>query len=122
MGLQASIKKAVQSAFVAIGDLKIDVNYWKKGDAERNSTTRVLESTDNVYALSVVFIDFEIKKIDDEAIRKGDVEVYFPADDLPVEPELADYMEEVDTGITWNVINKRLDPAKALWILHVRKR
>ena len=122
MGLRDSVKRAVQSAFVAIGDLKIDVNYWQKGDADRNSTTRTVESADRLHVLAVVFIDFDVKRIDNEAVRSGDVEIYFPADDLPIEPDLGDYIEEIDTKVIWNIINKKLDPASALWILQARKR
>ena len=122
MGLRDSVKKAVKSAFVAIGDLKIDVNYWQKGDADRNTTTRDVVSADRLHVLAVVFIDFDVKKIDNAAIRNGDVEIYFPANDLPIEPGLNDYIEEIDTKVIWNIINKKLDPAKALWILQARKR
>lgn len=119
MGLKATIQSAVQSAFIAFGDIRTSVSYISKGTATYNPTTGAVTSTDVTITISGILADYEINEIDNEAIILTDRKIMIPTADLSVTPKIEDTI--TISSITWQVINVGVDPADAMWTLQLRK-
>jgi len=69
------------------------------------------------YTLSELMSQYQ--KGDEEAIRDTDQKAMIPSLDLPVTPQMNDFIEIND--IRWQVQAKKIDAAEALWTLRIRE-
>ena len=121
MGLQQTFKDAAQTIVAAFGDVAVSTNY----EAIASTTYNASAGTNTaVYAtvagVSLIFDVFELKEIDGQIIRSEDKKALIPAKSIStVTPSTDDRI--VESGVVWRVMAVKVDPAKALYELHVRK-
>jgi len=123
MGLTQVLQKATQAAFKAIGDIPLICTYYSKGTSTYNTTTGLYTSTDPPYpGLSILFEDYTAKEIDDAGgvILSTDQKASIPNLNLTPTPKITDYITDSNSQ-KWTVEDVRIDPARALWIMQVRR-
>ncbi|KPK01863.1 MAG: hypothetical protein AMK71_04125 [Nitrospira bacterium SG8_35_4] len=69
------------------------------------------------YTLSELMSQYQLK--DAEAILDTDQKAMIPSLDLPVTPNMNDFIEIND--VRWQIQAKKIDPAESLWILRIRE-
>lgn len=120
MGLQNVFKTAAQTIFTAFGDVPKSVIYTHvSSDPVYDPATRAVSTVSTDYALSFVFDKFEAEDVDGANILSTDQIAMIPVENVSFIPSNHDYLT-IDNE-KWNVINKKTDPAKALWLLQIRK-
>jgi len=123
MGLQATVQKAAQAAIKAAGDIALLCTYR---DVTANpsmdvSTGEVTETKTDYASIRTVFADYTKKERENnESILDEDKKALIAKLDLIPVPDTRDKIIDTDSTV-WNILNINTDPAKALWILHVRK-
>lgn len=119
MGLKEAFKAAVQTAFNAVGNVKISIVYTSNPPSSYDPSTGVTTPNTTDYSMTnVIREDYEAEEIDGLAIQTNDVKLLIPVDDLTPIPQIDDYVT-MDSK-QWNVVNKHKDPADALWTLQIR--
>jgi len=129
MGLRDTIKKAVDTAFLAMGDIPESVQYGSVvADPTYDPTTGVITSSDGLYAVSVVFIEFtdSEKANTNSGIRNTDRKALMPMavlKDLLIEPKVNDYLVRGSgpNEVNWNLVSFSLDPTESLIEMQVRE-
>ncbi len=120
MGLKETIQGAVGSGFTALGNLRETVTYLAfQTTSAYAPSTGTYTRTETPYALSGLFVRYGQRDIDGVQIKPHDQKFLFVPSALPVEPQLNDRLLRAD-GSYWEVIDRRKDPASALWSLQVR--
>ena len=120
MGLQEVFKAAAQMAFEVSGNIKTSVTYTHvTANASYNPATGAVSTSATNYTVSVIFDEYESEDVDGVTILNTDQIAMIPVENLPIIPSNHDYMEA--DSKRWNVVNKKVDPANALWILQTRK-
>lgn len=120
MGLSATIKTAIDKAFVAADDLVSVVTYYDVTPGAYDVATDVTAST------AVTYTDIEAALVK----LKETEQAWFPADaivqkalipytQLPLVPELHDYL--TIGGVTWQVDKSTPVPGRGVHILYIRK-
>ncbi len=119
MGLAGTIRKAVDSGFKSLGDLKKTVSHIRTGspvyDPDTGGETGTVETTQsNIEAVVTSYKNFEING---SQIVAGDRKVLIPVNSLTVGPVVNDKIEF--DGVRYQVKNVGKDPADALYIIQV---
>lgn len=124
MDLAKTLQDMTSMAVELTGTLRTSINYFSVEEPIRDTSTREVQEVSKPYKITnALFVDYEIKHVDGNVVRKGDVQIIIPSKNLPVTPvEEKDYVEEVKTGVIWNIIKKNIDPAKAAWVLQARRK
>jgi len=123
MGLADVVQKAAQTAFKVIGNIPLACTYTSKGVAVYVPATGLYTSTDADYeSLSILFEDYSAKEIDDAGgvILSTDQKASIPNLNLTPTPKITDYITDSNSQ-KWTVENVGIDPARALWIMQVRR-
>ena len=120
MGLQSVFKTAAQTIFTAFGDIPQSVTYtYVSGNPVYNPTTGASTGTTANYTISIIFDQYEAQDVDGVNIIVTDQIAMIPVENLAIVPSNNDYI--TISSERWNVVSKKTDPAKALWILQIRK-
>jgi hypothetical protein len=120
MGLQATLKAATQTAFLALGDIPRSCTYHPKGATSYNPATgAVTEGSQTDETASFVFVKYRSDEIDNQTILAEDQKALIPVENLTAVPKVEDYLTD-NESVRYNVMSVNTDPAKALWILRVR--
>lgn len=122
MGLKSVIQNAVNTAFSAVGDLAevVTINY-KSSDRAYNATTGALADTPTTHAVAkAVFSKYRFHEIDNRTIFAKDRRCSFPVTLLSVTPRPNTDTLTDSSGTLWQIIDARMDPAKAMWVLQLR--
>lgn len=122
MGLREVARKAAQTAIQTTGDIAVSSNYLAFASTSYNasagSDTTTFSSTAGV---KVIFAGFKTEQIDFSNVEPSDKRALIAAKDISgVTPSTQDQIK-VNTSVTWEVQSVMIDPADALWILHVRQ-
>ncbi len=121
MSFRASIQKAIQAGFNALGDGQKTVTYVSVTAAAFNATTGAVSRTQTTHAgVKAVFDQYDRREIDLDVIRPEDQKVLIAKLNLTPTPRLNDRLTESD-GTTWEVIGVKTDPLNAHWELQVRR-
>ena len=123
MGLADVVQKAAQTAFKVIGNIPLTCTYSSKGVSVYNPATGAYTSTDTDYAgLSILFEDYTVQEITEAGgvILSTDQKASIPNLNLIPTPKITDYIIDSNSQ-KWTVENVKIDPARALWIMQVRR-
>lgn len=123
MGLADVVQKAAQTAFKDIGNIPLTCTYTSKGVSTYNPTTGAYTSTDTNYTgLSILFEDYTAEEITEAGgvILSTDQKASIPNLNLTPTPKITDYITDSNSQ-KWTVENVKIDPARALWIMQVRR-
>jgi len=120
MGLRSVFQEAAESIFDAFGDVAESATYTRvTGNPVYSPSTGTMSTPETSYTISVINTRFKSNEVDGIHVLNTDHKVLIPANDIAFTPGLHDHLT-ID-GVRENVVNKRIDPAEALWILQVRK-
>lgn len=122
MGLQDAIRKATEAAFTAIGDLVVtNATYHISGTFGWSPATGTLTETggSDTTVSKLLLTGFKSEEIDGEKVLQNDEKALIAYNYLTTTPKETDYF--TTSGIVREIQGVRWDPAKALWILHVRQ-
>lgn len=126
MGLKSTIQSIAVSAVKAIDDIAETFTYISTTNASAYDPARdqvYVEGTSHT-GIKGAFIDFELKDIGGD-VETGDQQCLIPAlnlvdsNSVAVTPEIGDRIHRT-AAEHWEVLNKEIDPAGALWVLHTR--
>jgi len=128
MGLQSTFKKAAQSIVKAFGDVPLSCTYTVYGEKSYDEETDTVTTPETDYSVTGFFGSFSLRETEKiENIQAEDVKAMIAVDDLGVEPSTSDKItitsttsETYKAGNVYNVMNYRVDPAEALYTLHLR--
>lgn len=119
MGLRDAISSGVAAAFSAIGGLAVSAVITRTIQGTYSATLGTSTGdTSTTITVSGVKIAFRQELIDGTAIHPGDCKLIFPASGLAFDPAPGDQV--TINGQTFNVVEARIDPAGAAWVLHLR--
>lgn len=71
------------------------------------------------YKVNAVQYGYNANEVDGQKILLTDQRLLISADDLVITPKPMDIV--IIGGVTWNIIDKKTDPAEALWDLQIRR-
>jgi hypothetical protein len=123
MGLADVVQKAAQTAFKVIGNIPLTCTYTSKRTATYNPTTGAYTSTDTNYTgLSILFEDYTAEEITEAGgvILSTDQKASIPNLNLTPTPKITDSITDSNSQ-KWTVENVKIDSARALWIMQVRR-
>ena len=123
MGLADVIQTIAKTAFKVIGNIPLLCIYSSKGVAMYDPATGSYTSTDTDYTgLSILFEDYVAQEITEAGgvILSTDQKASIPNLNLMPVPKITDYITDSNSQ-KWTVENVMLDPARALWIMQVRR-
>lgn len=122
-----SLKRAFAGAAAAVvkgfGDVAIPTVYRVYGGTtyDEDEGEVVIAFTDQP-AVPMIWLEYELEQIDNEAAMRGDMAVMLAQKHLPdVRPKDDDRLVRKDTGTEWRVVLARTDPAEATWMLQARR-
>jgi len=121
MGLTNAFRNAAQTVVNAFGDVGASTNYASYASTTYNTSAGVDTAVyATVAGVTVIFDSFELSQIDGIHIQPEDKKAFIPAKAISaVTPKAADRI--IQSGVVWNVVNMKVDPAGALHVLQVRK-
>lgn len=122
MGLKSAIQKAAQAAVKATGDIPTVCDYWQieEGASYTPYDGKVVHRGVKSASVSFIFTDFSQNDVDGDKVRSDDKQAMVPSLNLNCTPETDDRLHESDT-VQWIVLKVDIDPADALWVLHIRR-
>lgn len=116
---QSKFQDLAKRMFITAGDVKINVTYKSVTEGAFNPTTDARAETTISKVVLAIVTDYDQKTIDGVNIKQTDRMVRILVEDLPgITPKLNDVI--VIGSITHDVINKKVDPANAVWTIQVR--
>lgn len=123
MGLRSVIQRAVQTAFVAVGDIPVSVDY-KEFDRTTLNTSTGSEAYYFVYeGISGILANYKADEIDGQNILLRDQKLLLAGLDITFTPKSDDRVvitNEEDPEI-WEVLDVNTDPVKGLYTCHIRR-
>lgn len=118
MALNTDLQNIVGDVFTALSDLNTSCTYRSKSGSYAPGTGVVTDSS-TTETVNAILTSFEQRDIDGLNVHGSDRKALIPNAEIIVDPVAADEM--VINSVTWNVIGVKVDPALALWILHLRR-
>ncbi len=119
MGLRSDIAAAVQSAMVALGDIKLTATYTKVTTGSTyNPSTGTTDETTTEYSLEGVQYSYAEENIDGVQVKRGDSKFLFESRLLDFDPSDNDFI--TIAARRWEIVKPSKDPADATWILQLR--
>lgn len=117
----STLKRAVQAAMYAVGDVKEAVTY-RRSSSVYNPSTGSIVTTNEDHSLTGVFARFLNLEVDRVDVQAFDVKFIYEqrlAPFLPPKTE-SDVILRASDGRTYHIIRYTEDPAKAIIILQLR--
>lgn len=127
MGLRDTIRQGVSSAFTALGDLVVTVQYYQlTGEMVRDFDAGTVTPGVNQYSLKqVALVRFVQKDLDKyPTIQPKNMKALFPSENLPVIPQPDDYfIVPIGSKFSgkWVVVQDLGEPSETLGKLEVRR-
>jgi hypothetical protein len=119
MSLLAQVRAGLDTAWEALGDLKVEVDYTRIVRGAYNPGTGTVTQTVTKIPLTVGLVDYTDEQRANSDMQSGDQRVLMRAKDLPFKPQDEDVLTEKD-GTIWTV--KQVAGDKRLyWDLRVRQ-
>ncbi len=122
MGLRETMQAAAVAIVAAVGNIAASTNYHAVASvATYNASSGAAGTTtySTVHGVSVVFMEFEVEKVDGVQVLPEDKQALIAAGPLSaITPRPKDQILEVST--TWEVVRVGVDPAGAAYMLQVR--
>lgn len=121
MGLRNTLKNAIASAFVAIGDIPEDATYRRTASAY-NPGTGAVTPTNTDYTLSkAVFVRYDSAMIDKVTILATDIKCLVQKSEFTVTPNIAtDKIIRISDGKVFNIVRFEVDPSGNLYTFQLR--
>ena len=121
MALSDVFKSAAVTAFSAFDDIPKAVTYVQSsGNAVYDTATATATlATINHPLVDVIFATWKADQVDGEVILKTDIRAYIPSEFLSFTPTVHDFI--LYDGKRLNVVNKKIDPAGAMWDIQLRE-
>ena len=121
MGLREAIQAATGAAIKATGNIAVSTTYQAFVSTTYNASAGTDVTTRTTTGgVTVIFDAFRLEQIDGQKIKPNDKMALVAQAQIPgTTPGLNDRLTEGST--VWEVHGVRVDPAGALWSLHVRK-
>lgn len=119
MSLLSDIQAAVKSGMNALDDVRELVTYRSAGTPTYDAASGAPLVTTTEVPVRAVFVHYRRDEIDGQVIRPEDQQCLIAAEDLSMTPALNDSI--VRGSETWSVVGIQTDPAKAVWLLQVRR-
>lgn len=125
MGLRETIRNAAKTAIAAVGNIAISSTYRVKGTPSYNPATGAVTANDTDYSgVPAVHDDnaytsLGMINLANLTVDKNERLFYIAQLDLTPVPKNGD--ELIVTGVSWEIIDIKADPADALWILKGKK-
>lgn len=121
MGFADLAKNLAVAGFKIAGNILITCTYTSKGTQTYNPATGLYTGSDTSYSgLKFLFEDYSSQEIDDQNILRTDMKASIPQLSLTPTPKKQDYLTDSDS-VVWQVEGIGKDPARAMWVLQVRK-
>lgn len=123
MGLANVVQKAAVTAFKIIDNIPLTCTFTSKGTQVYDPSTGGYSSTDTDYAgLSILFEDYSAEEItaSNGVILTTDQKASIPNLNLTPTPKITDVITDSNNQ-KWTVEGVRIDSARALWIMQVRR-
>lgn len=124
MGLKNTFQTAAQTVLAAFGDVGETASLFKASSDKPvyNPLTASPATAGTSYTISqVMYYNFAVKQIDNEKVLPTDEIAMIPSLNITVIPEVDDIITKADTS-EWKIVNLLpTDPAKALWLCHIRR-
>jgi len=118
VSLSAIFDDAVDSAFGAVGDLKIPVVVAWYGAQTYNPTIGEYSATRYPDSLDAVKYGFGHREVDGDVVLKGDAK--FLVKQVDLSNPYRTYTEVVEGTKTWDVVNAESVPGDSIVTFHVR--
>ncbi len=121
MGLRDTFKSAALTTVTAFGDVGVSTNYESHSSSTYDASSGTNVATYSTTAgVTVIFDSFRIAEIDGVNVKPEDKLALVPAKSISgVTPDADDRI--IESGVIWNVVSVRTDPAGALFQLQVRR-
>lgn len=125
MGLRETVQAAAATAVKAVGNIAVSSTYESFVSATYNTSSGVdAIAYASTHDVMVIFSDFRIEQIDGQTIKAEDKIALIPQASISgIEPKENDRVVHgyPASAIAWRVQKVNVDPAGALYQLHVRK-
>ena len=120
MGLREDIRDAISGAWPQFDTIRKACTLHRMGTLTYDPVVGTEVEVGGVdHDVLAIWSAFAITEVDGSVVLSTDKKAMIPADDLAVTPEYDDYIIDADS-VRWTVRGVNIDPADALWILHVR--
>ena len=119
-GLVETVHGAVTQAFAALSDFLQPVKLERYGQPQYDSATGMLQDfAADVEDLSVLIVDYEASKVDEEVIQRDDQQVLIERSSVQGPDITTDDRIRVG-GVLLRVIDVSVDPSGGLYVLQAR--
>jgi hypothetical protein len=122
MGLKDAFQEAAQTIITAFDNIPVTATYTSVGSITYSATAGAVSLTTTMSAVTVVFVAYQQTEIDNLNVMPYDKKALIAEldlDALSITPNITDKI--IYGGEVWQVIDKKIDPAEALWQLQVRQ-
>ena len=123
MGISDVFKNAAKIITTAFGAVPKNVNYTQPDSGgktyDEETEEMVVPAPTIVSNIPMFWMGLSIKEADG-TILPTDIKAYVATLYLPLTPKIGDIVEIIETGVTYNVTGKSIDPAEAGHTLHLR--
>jgi hypothetical protein len=119
MGLKEAFQKAAIAAFNAAGNVKKSAVYTSNPNPTYTPSTGYVTEIPTNYSVTAIREDFKFNDIDGDKVKPEDTKWLILYSELEIALKENDYVT-IDS-IRWNVVSWQLDPADAVWTIHVRQ-
>ena len=119
MSVLAQVRAGLDTAWEALGDLKVEVDYTRISRGTYNPATGAVTQTVTKVPLTVGLVEYTDEQRANSDMKAGDQRAILRAKDLPFKPQNEDILVEKD-GTTWTVQQVGGDK-RLYWDLRVRQ-
>ena len=119
MGLKEAFQKAAIAAFNAAGNVKKSAVYTSNPNPTYDTSSGVVTEDPTNYSVTAIREDFKFNDVDGDRVKPEDTKWLVLYSQLEIALKENDYIT-IDSK-RWNVVSWQLDPADAVWTIHVRQ-
>lgn len=119
MSLLAQVRAGLDSAWEALGDLKVEADYTRIVRGAYNPSTGAVTQSKTTVRVMVGLVDYTDEQRSNSDMQAGDMRALLRARDLPFEPQDEDVLTELD-GRVWTV-KKVAGDRRIYWDLRIRR-
>jgi len=119
--MRSQVQTLLSRALATFGDAREDVTYQGSGGTYDPLTETTMEAPGALSLENVLFTDFRVDQIDNVTVLSKDKQVIVAGLGLDPSVFVIEGTFTRSNGEVWRIINLRLDPAGAIFLLHVRQ-
>jgi len=121
MGLKTVLQDLMPKVLTALGDIPLTITYYKTGTYAYNASTGVVAETSGTsLSCTAIMSDYQSNEIDHQTILDTDKKIMIPRATLGISYDVSLLDRIAIGGVTYHIVNKRIDPAEAMWVLQCR--